>query len=82
MLPDLSRAAGAPPFLIAGPCVIESEGLCLKIAAALRSLSDELAVPVIFKASFDKANRTALTGFRGHGLDEGLRVLEKVRARS
>lgn len=80
MLPVLSRAAGAPPFLIAGPCVIESEALCMQIAAALRALSDDLGVPVIFKASFDKANRTSLNGFRGHGLDEGLRVLEKVRA--
>jgi 2-dehydro-3-deoxyphosphooctonate aldolase (KDO 8-P synthase) len=80
MLPALSRAAGAPPFLIAGPCVIESEALCLQIAVALRALSDDLGVPVIFKASFDKANRTSLNGFRGHGLDEGLRVLEKVRA--
>jgi 2-dehydro-3-deoxyphosphooctonate aldolase (KDO 8-P synthase) len=80
MLPPLARAPGAPPFLIAGPCVIESEALCLSIATALRAMADDLGVPVIFKASFDKANRTSLSGFRGHGLDEGLRVLEKVRA--
>lgn len=79
MLPAFSRAPGAPPFLIAGPCVIESEALCLSIAERLKSMSEELGLPVIFKASFDKANRTSVNGFRGHGLEEGLRVLEKVR---
>lgn len=80
MLPEFHRQPGAPPFLIAGPCVIESEALCLRIAERLRAIGDELGVPVIFKASFDKANRTSVTGFRGHGMDQGLRVLEKVRA--
>lgn len=79
MLPEFSRAPGAPPFLIAGPCVIESEALCLSIATRLKAMGEELGLPVIFKASFDKANRTSVNGFRGHGLDEGLRVLEKVR---
>jgi len=79
MLPAFRRAPGAPPFLIAGPCVIESESLCLGIAEKLRAMADTLGVPVIFKASFDKANRTAVTAFRGWGLEEGLRVLEKVR---
>ncbi|MFA6219019.1 MAG: 3-deoxy-8-phosphooctulonate synthase [Erythrobacter sp.] len=79
MLPPFKRAAGAPPFLIAGPCVIESEALCLAVAERLKAISEELGIPVIFKASFDKANRTSVDGFRGHGLDEGLRVLEKVR---
>lgn len=79
MLPAFSRAPGAPPFLIAGPCVIESEALCLAIAERLKAMGEELGLPVIFKASFDKANRTSVNGFRGHGLDEGLRVLEKVR---
>ena len=79
MLPAFSRAPGAPPFLIAGPCVIESEALCLAIAERLKAMSEELGLPVIFKASFDKANRTSVNGFRGHGLEEGLRVLEKVR---
>lgn len=73
------REPGSPPFLIAGPCVIESEALCLSIASQLRKMSDELGVRVIFKASFDKANRTAINGFRGCGLEPGLRVLEKVR---
>ena len=79
MLPAFSRAPGAPPFLIAGPCVIESETLCLAIAERLKAMGEELGLPVIFKASFDKANRTSVNGFRGHGLEEGLRVLEKVR---
>ncbi len=79
MLPAFSRAPGAPPFLIAGPCVIESEALCLAIAERLKAMGEELGMPVIFKASFDKANRTSVNGFRGHGLEEGLRVLEKVR---
>jgi 2-dehydro-3-deoxyphosphooctonate aldolase (KDO 8-P synthase) len=78
-LPQFRRAAGAPPFLIAGPCVIESEALCLGIAERLRIIADELGIAVIFKASFDKANRTSGKAFRGHGLEEGLRVLEKVR---
>lgn len=79
MLPAFTRAPGAPPFLIAGPCVIESEALCLAIATRLKAMGEELGLPVIFKASFDKANRTSINGFRGHGLEEGLRVLEKVR---
>ncbi len=79
MLPAFIRAPGAPPFLIAGPCVIESEALCLTIAERLKAMSVQLGVPVIFKASFDKANRTSVNGFRGHGLHEGLRVLERVR---
>ncbi|WP_017669261.1 3-deoxy-8-phosphooctulonate synthase [Sandarakinorhabdus sp. AAP62] len=79
MLPNFTRAPGASPFLIAGPCVIESETLCLAIATRLKAMGEELGLPVIFKASFDKANRTSVNGFRGHGLEEGLRVLEKVR---
>lgn len=79
MLPLFKRAPCAPPFLIAGPCVIESEALCLGIAERLRSMAEQLGVPIIFKASFDKANRTAVTAFRGWGMEEGLRILEKVR---
>ena len=79
MLPNFTRAPSAPPFLIAGPCVIESEALCLAIAERLKAMGEELGLPVIFKASFDKANRTSVNGFRGYGLEEGLRVLEKVR---
>jgi 2-dehydro-3-deoxyphosphooctonate aldolase (KDO 8-P synthase) len=79
MLPPFHRVPGAPPFLIAGPCVIESEAMCLSIAEKLRDIGADLGLPVIFKASFDKANRTSVNGFRGHGIEEGLRVLEKVR---
>src|SRR5688572_33410281 len=68
------------PFLISGPCVIESEALCLEIGHELRGLAERLGILVIFKASFDKANRTSGQSFRGHGLEEGLRILEKVRA--
>lgn len=67
-------------FLIAGPCVIESEALCLAVAERLRRLADELDMLVIFKSSFDKANRTSGASFRGPGIEGGLRILEKVRA--
>lgn len=70
------------PFLIAGPCVIESEALCLEIAEKLAAMAERLEMSVIFKASFDKANRTSGGSFRGLGMDEGLRVLERVRART
>jgi 2-dehydro-3-deoxyphosphooctonate aldolase (KDO 8-P synthase) len=67
-------------FLIAGPCVIENEKLCLQVAGALKKTCARLGVFFVFKASFDKANRTSAKSFRGPGLDEGLRVLGKVRA--
>jgi 2-dehydro-3-deoxyphosphooctonate aldolase (KDO 8-P synthase) len=67
-------------LLIAGPCVIDDEGLCLRIADALASLADVLPINVVFKASFDKANRTSVSSYRGLGLDEGLAILERVRA--
>jgi len=67
-------------FLIAGPCVIENEKLCLQVAAALKKTCARLGIFYVFKASFDKANRTSAKSFRGPGLDEGLRVLAKVRA--
>lgn len=67
--------------MIAGPCVIESEQLCLQVASALKRACDRMGVFYVFKASYDKANRTAATSFRGPGLDTGLAVLAKVRAR-
>ena len=67
-------------ILIAGPCVIESENLCLRVASALKKTCERLGVFYVFKASYDKANRTSAKSFRGPGLDEGLAVLEKVRA--
>ncbi|WP_420136640.1 3-deoxy-8-phosphooctulonate synthase [Sphingomonas sp.] len=69
-----------PLFLIAGPCVIESEVMALSVAETLRGIADRLGILVIYKSSFDKANRSAGSSFRGPGLQEGLRILEKVRA--
>ena len=69
-----------PLFLIAGPCVIESEQLVLDTAGRLRELTSELGVPFIFKSSFDKANRSSRGSYRGPGLEHGLRILEQVRA--
>ena len=66
--------------LIAGPCVIESEALCLRVAASLVKTCARLGITYVFKASFDKANRTSAKSFRGPGIDEGLRVLAKVRS--
>ena len=68
-----------PLVLIAGPCVIESEEHTLWIARAIKAIADHCGVPWIFKASYDKANRTSLSSFRGPGLDAGLRILERVR---
>jgi len=68
-----------PFFLIAGPCVIESETLALQTAEKLKTITSELGIPFIYKSSFDKANRTSIDSFRGPGLEEGLRILEKVR---
>ncbi|MEW5972302.1 MAG: 3-deoxy-8-phosphooctulonate synthase [Pseudomonadota bacterium] len=68
-----------PLFLIAGPCVIESEKLILDTAATLKEMTGRLGIPFIFKASFDKANRSSAGSFRGPGLEEGLRILERVK---
>jgi len=68
-----------PLVLFAGPCAIESEGLCLRVAERLKMLSEELGFPLVFKASYDKANRTSVDSFRGLGMDEGLRILQKVK---
>jgi len=71
--------ADRPFFLIAGPCVIESEALVMEVAGRMRELTGELGIPYIFKASFDKANRSSKGSFRGPGLEEGLRILAEVR---
>jgi 2-dehydro-3-deoxyphosphooctonate aldolase (KDO 8-P synthase) len=68
-----------PLFLIAGPCLIESEKLVFEVANELRALTERLKVPYVFKASFDKANRTSAHSARGPGIEEGLRILEKVK---
>ena len=67
-------------ILIAGPCAIESEKLCLRVAAAMQKTTAKLPVTYIFKASYDKANRSSGASFRGPGLEEGLKVLAKIRA--
>lgn len=66
-------------FLIAGPCVVESEQLTIDIAGKLKEISEKLSINLIFKASFDKANRSSVTGFRGPGQKDGLRILDEVR---
>ncbi|KRB79874.1 2-dehydro-3-deoxyphosphooctonate aldolase [Sphingomonas sp. Root710] len=78
----LGRKVGLdePLFVIAGPCVIESEALVLGVAERLRKIADTLGMLIVFKSSFDKANRSSNASFRGPGLDGGLRILEKVRA--
>ena len=70
---------GRPLFLIAGPCVIESADLTQEIAGRLKEITGALAMPFVFKASFDKANRSSRSSFRGPGLEQGLKVLEGVR---
>ncbi len=72
----------ARPFFIAGPCVIESERHCLRMAERLAEHAARLKVPIIFKASYDKANRTSVDSYRGPGIQEGLRILEKARRMS
>lgn len=79
---DVQIGNSASLFLIAGPCVIESENHALKMAHAIREETTKLQIPCIFKASYDKANRTSLKSFRGPGLEEGLCILKKVRQAS
>ena len=68
-----------PFFLIAGPCVIEGEQFAMDTAGELKAITDELKIPFIYKSSYDKANRTSVRGFRGPGMEEGLRILEEVK---
>src|SRR5512146_578986 len=70
---------GQRPFLIAGPCVIESEQLAMDTAGLIADIAKSLGIPYVFKSSFDKANRTSITSFRGPGLEKGLAVLAKVK---
>lgn len=78
-LTNFSVGSDQPLFLIAGPCVIESEQLVLDIAGQMKELTDKLGMNYIFKASFDKANRTSSQSFRGPGVEAGLKILEKVK---
>jgi len=68
-----------PLFVIAGPCVIESEQLAMDTAATLKEITDRLGIPFIYKSSFDKANRSSTSSYRGPGIEEGLRILQKVK---
>src|SRR5215470_15879770 len=76
----LRLGAGAPLFLIAGPCVIESEAHARMMAERLAKIAADAGVPFVFKASYDKANRSSVNSFRGPGIKEGLRILGKIRA--
>ena len=77
---DFAAGLGEPLFLIAGPCVIESEKLVMETAATLKAITTRLGMPFIFKSSLDKANRTSWRSFRGLGYEQGLRILEAVRS--
>lgn len=68
-----------PLFLLAGPCVIESEAMAMETAATLKTITDKLGIHFIYKSSFDKANRSSIESYRGPGIAEGLRILDKVR---
>jgi 2-dehydro-3-deoxyphosphooctonate aldolase (KDO 8-P synthase) len=75
----ITLGGGAPLVLIAGPCIIEDERSAREIACTLKTLTDEMGIPFIFKASYDKANRTAADSFRGPGLSRGLEILGRIR---
>ena len=88
MKPKITRSIAIGPIsiggqnplaLIAGPCVIESEKIALEIAEKLKRITADLNVPFIFKASYDKANRTSIKSFRGPGLKDGLKILQKIK---
>jgi 2-dehydro-3-deoxyphosphooctonate aldolase (KDO 8-P synthase) len=73
---------GDTPLLIAGPCVIESESLCMQVAEQMKEIAEQTGFHYIFKASFDKANRTSGASFRGEGMDKGLSILQKVKEKT
>lgn len=76
---DVEIGGGAPLVLIAGPCVMESAGLCFTVAGAVKEIAVSLGIPYIFKASYDKANRSSPGSFRGPGIEDGLRILAEVK---
>ena len=78
-LGNFTVGGDAPLFFIAGPCVIETEALILDTASALKQIGEELGVAVIFKSSFDKANRSSIDSYRGPGIEAGLRILQRVK---
>jgi 2-dehydro-3-deoxyphosphooctonate aldolase (KDO 8-P synthase) len=79
VLNDFTIGGGAPFVLIAGPCVVEDEQTTRDIATFLKNIAEELTIPFIFKASYDKANRTSKDSFRGPGMKEGLRILKDIK---
>ncbi len=82
LAPGVTVGGGARPVYLAGPCVIESMEFAVEMAQRLAEIAERLSVPLIFKASFDKANRSSLESFRGPGLDDGLAALAEVKART
>lgn len=79
---NLTIEENAPFFLIAGPCVIEDEEITLKVASFLHETATAMDIPVIFKTSYDKANRTSLDAYRGPGVDKGLEIIQKVKEKT
>lgn len=79
---ELYRTTCTGPFIIAGPCALESRDVALATADVLASVAERLSIPLIFKSSFDKANRTSLTSFRGPGMEQGLTWLEEVKKKT
>ena len=78
-LAHMTVGGGQPLFVIAGPCVIETESLIMSTAETLKRVGEELGIGLIFKSSFDKANRSSMDSYRGPGIEEGLRILQKVK---
>lgn len=76
---DIAVGDGNPLLLISGPCVIENEEISLEIASFLKDLTQKHKIPFVFKASYDKANRTSISSFRGPGISRGLKILEKIK---
>ena len=70
-----------PFFLVAGPCALEDDALNLTVARRLREVGEEHGLPVVFKASYDKANRSSIHSYRGPGLDEGLKIFDQIKTR-
>jgi len=75
----IKLGGGLPLVLIAGPCVIESKETALNLAASIRKITAKVNIPFIFKASYDKANRTSIDSFRGPGITKGLEILKQVK---
>ena len=78
---DTITVGNSEIFLIAGPCVIESEDLVMEVAGKMKEITDKLGIKYVFKASFDKANRTSINSFRGPGLEKGLEILSRVKSK-